>query len=154
MTEIIERPAGETPRLGPFLAALILAPLCIALPFAALLWLGAATKSGGLTLIAALPVAGTVLGAPTYLTFGAAAFWIGLRRGTDALLMGLLANIVSLPFVLGYFVLTSGPSTAAPALQMFGLLGSVFAMVWGATFQGIYHRFTKGGTSAGPSGEG
>lgn len=126
----------------PFLAALIVAPLMIGAPSAAMIYLLSLMSEppGLIMILLVFPVVATGLGAPTYLLLGGPAFWVSLKNGHSIAPIAFVTNLASLPLVaLAFAVMGGDPMTA---LAMFGVLGSVFAPLWGAIFQSLYERFS------------
>ncbi len=106
-----------------FIAALIASPITVAI----------------LGFWAIVPIFAALLGAPTYMLFGAPAFYLAIRSGKKRvhhfLTAGLLAHLVSLPAFALYANLTSA---GADLLEMIFFFGCVFAPIWGLVF-GLYY---------------
>ncbi|NNE80369.1 MAG: hypothetical protein HKN18_08870 [Silicimonas sp.] len=134
-------------RWGAFVPALILAPLVPALLALLLLFLMsllALTPSPLIIMILAAFVAAVGFGAPTYLTFGAGAFWFGLRRfGPKApfWLLGLAANILSTPIVFAVLLALDASGALEGTAFVVGY-GLIAAPIWGVIFGWFYWRFT------------
>lgn len=132
-----------------FIPALILAPLALAVPaFGVVALIGSLGADFNAFAIAVYAmVAAPFLGAPTYLTFGAFAFGLGLHRmGLDAPFwsIGLAANLISAPLV--YLVLLAvNPDEALPLTAFVVGFGTVFAPIWGAIFGWIYRAMVRKG---------
>ena len=144
MTEVTVTTAeSEQPRLWAFLVALVAAPLTVGVPALALLYLFGAMSSppAGLLILLVFPVAATGLGAPTYLFIGGPAFWFALQHGYQIPSVAFVANLASLPFVALIIGLFGGDALAA--LAIFGVLGSVFAPIWGAIFSNLYKQLIR-----------
>jgi hypothetical protein len=117
--------------------------MTIGLPAMGVIWLAALFPIDAamvLALIAAFPAVATVMGAPVYLLFGAPALWLAIERGASLPVAGFVANLVALPFVTAVVAVIDGAPGAAFAI--YGLLGSLFAMLWSAIFVGLYQRFS------------
>ena len=148
MTEIIKIPETREIRPVAFVAALILAPLSLALPAYGIVALVAAT-GGRVDLVIPLlfPIGAAWIGAPTYLTFGAFSFRRALKRGGSSarslVLAGLRAHAVSAPLVLIPLTLTEPSSDVLPNAVAFLFLGLIFAPLWSAIFALLYERFTR-----------
>ena len=88
-------------------------------------------------------VAGTVLGAPTYLLFGGPAFYLAVRRSgakADMVPPAIMANLASAPFLLLGFFLAEGVSFGTALTTLcFVLLGCGFGSVWGMLFSRVYN---------------
>lgn len=112
--------------LTAFFAALILAPLIVAI-------LGAP--------VFMLPVAALVFGLPVYLMLGAPVmFWMlsrGERRKTAFAVAAIFVN--STTSIALYIYAPREPELG----NIYLLFGSVFAPIWAATFIALYKRFTR-----------
>ena len=113
-------------QIGPFLGALILAPLLIAALFFWALY---------------IPVVAVYLGAPVYLTFGAAAYALTIRFiGDHPLLLmiaGVLANMAAYPLL---SALNDAGMIDNP-LSLYWGFGNVFAGIWSLLFGVLYRSF-------------
>jgi hypothetical protein len=125
-----------------FAGALILAPLTVGLPAVGLIWLATLTDSAlaGLVMFAIFPAAATVLGAPTYLIFGGPALWFALRTNSSTAFTAFIANLISLPAVGAFSILTNGEVLGT--MTLYAVLGSIFAPLWGAIFALLYEMFS------------
>ncbi len=138
-------------RINPsaFIWALILAPLVTGLPAFAVLWvLGfAEIYLDGLSIVLGATAIATVLGAPTYLTFGTAAFVIALRRrrahiSRTGLVAGFVANLVSAPIVFVLVFIFDASEAWGMTVFIVGF-GCIFAPLWGWICGALYARFTS-----------
>ena len=109
-----------------FLCALVLAPIIVAI----------------LGFWALIPLLAPLFGTPTYVLFGAPAFYLALRRsdaGPVALaVVAFAAHVVSIPAVHLYVHWAD----ADPGLvEIIFVFGSVMAPIWGVTFGLLYRVF-------------
>ena len=147
MTEMIK--TTETADInGPaFIGALVLVPLLTSVPFAVPLFIAAAVDLhlNDAAFALGFPVVGSVLGLPTYLTFGTFMFARALRRGrTSALQLikaGLLAHVLSTPLAV-IALLVIDPGDALSGGIGFLLLGLIFAPLWSAIFAALCKRMS------------
>ena len=136
------------PRLNPaaFVWALVLAPLSLGLLSAVLSMLTAGAGLYPLTSFFGVSGVATVIGLPTYLTFGTVAFLRALERPAPSLLRfalnGLLAHLASMPIVLIVLLIGFRESGFGLALG-FLALGAVFAPLWSVIFGLLYRRFSR-----------
>ncbi len=104
-------------QLGAFFAALLLAPLFVAL----------------LGFWAVIPFYALLFGLPTYLTFGTVFFCLSLHNGLDGkrdlAAAGLVAHLFSLPIVL---------LVEPDLLGIIALFGAPMAPLWGLMFGALY----------------
>ncbi len=134
-------------RWGAFIPALLLAPLVLAVPAMAILFLTSLVQSGLSPIFSFVvaPVFAVMIGAPTYLTLGTASCWYALRRiGPNAPFwaIGLGANLISAPLVL-LFLVWLDPKNALDTTAFVIGFGCIFAPIWGAIGGLLYRRFTK-----------
>ena len=132
-----------------FVPALILAPLALAVPAMGVLALSAWLEVGfnPVSIVAFIAVFAAIFGAPTYLTFGAAAFWYAhwrLGPGAPFWAFGLGANVASTPAVAAFYWLTDPSSLATDTAFVVGF-GCIFAPLWGGLFGWIYRGFVRKG---------
>ena len=134
-------------RWGAFIAALFLAPLVLAVPAMAILFLMSLVESGLSPIFSFLfaPVFAVMAGAPTYLTLGTASGWYALRRiGPNAPFwaIGFGTNLISAPMVLLFFVWLNPEAALSSTAFVIGF-GCIFAPIWGTIGGWLYRRFTK-----------
>jgi hypothetical protein len=138
-------------RINPaaFIFALILAPLVTGLPAFALIWLLiiAEIELSRLSIVVSIPAMATVVGAPTYLTFGTVAFVLALRSRRDGgghpvVWYAFIANLASAPAIFFVFLLTYATDELMFTVFFIGF-GLIFAPLWGWIFGALYARFTK-----------
>ena len=135
-------------RWRALLPALIISPLVPAAIGAGVLFLASLTGGEAVapTIIAAAAIYGAMLGAPTYLIFGGIAFWLTIRRARGNprgfWFWALIANLISAPFVLMFFMVLPGGDPFGPTGALIGF-GCIFAPVWGGLF-GMFHRWFGG----------
>ena len=131
-----------------FILALVLAPLTTGAPagaaLALMLWLDAADNAlGAICFIVSFA---TVLGAPTYLTFGAVFFWKALQKGTTLWTTAIAANVVSAPAVLVVYLFVEPSWGQALGATFFTIVfGCIAAPIWGAIFGSLYEAFVRSG---------
>ena len=134
-------------RWRAFVPALILAPLVPAALAALVFFLAGQTDTNALSplfILSSAIISGVTFGAPTYLTFGSVAFWRVARRGRRGIgafaSAGFVANLVSSPAVLAFFLVTSADEALGLTAMLIGF-GCLYAPVWGGLFGLLYRRF-------------
>ena len=145
----------------PFAAALILAPLIPAIPALIPVLTGRTAFPDDILIIGAVGLGALVLGVWTWFSFGAAAFWIALRRRErpPCALVGAVAHAISLPLVLLVFrfpevfrVLVLDGSALEQAtgignelrvFMVFALFGTAYSLLWGGLFGLLYRAFSR-----------
>ena len=139
-----------TVEIIPFIVALALAPLVLGAPAWGHMMLADEfnLNISFLSFIAVFPAAALPFGTPSYLVFGAPAFWLAIRHGTSTSAAGLAANVVSIPFVAFYFFAFEEHVEIGSVVVIYLLFGSVFATIWGGIFGTIYNRFPKESSNA------
>lgn len=128
---------------GAFAGAAILTSLVPAVPALLILWILVKVQAGAIIIIPAAAIAAAGMGAPTYLLFGLPAFALAIRRtGVEhCWAAGLVANLVSAPFVLVFLILFSREPWGGTAFLVG--FGCIFAPLWGAIFRWLYGAFTR-----------
>ena len=146
MTEMLETSEKIEINKKAFWSALLLAPLSIGVPSYGLAFLFIAFPDPGLDIgiFLIFPGVAMFVGAPTYLTFGAFAFWKTLSRGhsrpMQLAMAGLIAHFASTPVAALVFFLTD-PDVLGPTLG-FLALGLIFAPLWSVIFAALYKRMS------------
>lgn len=122
--------------LRAFYAALLLAPILVALLF---FW------------ILLIPVFALFLGFIPYLLVGTPMLWLELRRlgpRASCATRAMIAHLIGSPIValIGLQILEPGssPTDLEPGAPIFFyVFGTIFAAAWGAMFQYLYQRFCR-----------
>ena len=144
MTEItVDHEEPENVIVAAFAAALILAPLAPALPFAAVLLPLAYfnASAGGATIVLAIPVFAVGFGAVPYLLFGTPFFVRALRNREPTLIAGVKANLLATLVIPVIGIAVAGPGDALGSAAMLLTWGTIFAAIWGAIFGMLYTNF-------------
>ena len=130
-------------RPGPFVAALLLAPLLVAAPFLGLGFLAdkAGADLGGLHFLVMIPILALAFGCAPYLAFGTPAFIWALHRRRSTVSAALLAVLASAPVLLAIMVFRASDVEAPASIIVYLVFGCLFASIWGAVFGHLYHRF-------------
>lgn len=148
MTEVTVMNKMHRPAVRPmaFMAALILAPVAVALPGGLGIWAfsTAGIEAAGFLIVLAIPVAAVIFGGIPYALFGGPAFVMALRNGGSPSGYGFLANVIATPFVCAYFAATQGGQEILGIAAFFLFFGSIFAVIWGAVFGWLYVKFAGG----------
>lgn len=151
MTEqTVDRDEIFTVETIPFIVALALAPLVLGAPAWGYMMLADEfnLNISFLSFIAVFPAAALPFGTPSYLVFGAPAFWLAIRHGTSTSAAGQAANVVSVPFVVLFFFVFIERAQIESILVIYLFFGSIFAAAWGGIFGTIYRWLAKERTNA------
>ncbi len=151
MTEVTVSDDGKTiAKIIPFIAALTLAPLVLGAPAWGLMWLSEEFNLyfSFVNFIVVLPALAFFFGIPSYIVFGAPAFWLAIRHDGSTAAAALVANTVSIPFIVLCFYLFVEHAEISLLIVLYLFFGSVFAAIWRWFFGKLYRRFAKEGPNA------
>ena len=142
-TVAIEMRQAHNVRWLPFTFALLTAPLVTSLPAYALVHVAEAVghSSLGLFFILTIFIGAPIVGGIPYLLVGAPCLYLALRKNglkANTAAYALFAHFVAIPLVLILFLSLDTRSEALGTTAFYGILGCVFAPLWGWLFKRLY----------------